>query len=232
MKLLDSIRKDFSTTTTWVLIPVAIAINVIMGEIVVQLKLPIYLDSIGTVLVAAVCGPWAGALTGALSNTLWGLMIDPNALPWWPVALFIGFVAGWCAVGGLFKNWWKVVITGFLVALTAATVSTPIAVYLYGGITASGSSFITAYLLQTGQGVLQAVFSTNFLVEPVDKISTALLAFAIIQGLSARFLARFPRPENVQIEEGATRTQLYTAIGIVILLVLIAAFVLTRILTQ
>src|SRR5262245_14375129 len=103
MKLLDSIRKDFSTTTTWVLIPVAIAINVIMGEIVVQLKLPIYLDSIGTVLVAAICGPWAGALTGTLSNALWGLMIDPNALPWWPVALFIGFVAGWCAVGGLFK---------------------------------------------------------------------------------------------------------------------------------
>jgi energy-coupling factor transport system substrate-specific component len=118
------------------------------------------------------------------------------------------------------------------VALTAATVSTPIAVYIYGGITASGSSFITAYLLQTGQGLIQAVFSTNFLVEPVDKISTAMLAFAIVQGLSARFLSRFPRPENVEIEKGATRTQLFIAIGIVIVLVLIAAFVLTRILTQ
>jgi energy-coupling factor transport system substrate-specific component len=209
---------------------VAIAINVVIGEIVVILKLPIYLDSIGTVLVAAVAGPWAGALTGALSNTIWGLLIDPNALPWWPVALFIGFVAGWCAIGGLFKTWWKVVITGFLVALTAATVSTPISVYLYGGITASGSSFITAYLLQTGQGVLQAVFSTNFLVEPVDKISTALLAFAIVQGLSTRFLARFPRPENVAVDQGTTRNQLYLAVGIVVLLVLIAAFVLTRIL--
>ena len=231
MKLLDSIKKDFNTMT-WVLIPVAIAINVVIGEIVVLLKLPIYLDSIGTVFVAAVAGPWAGALTGALSNTIWGLLIDPNAFPWWPVALFIGFVAGWCAIGGLFKSWWKVVITGFLVALTAATVSTPIGVYLYGGITASGSSFITAYLLQTGQGVLQAVFSTNFLVEPVDKISTALLAFAIVQGLSTRFLARFPRPENVEVDKGTTRNQLYLAVGIVVVLVLIAAFVLTRILTQ
>jgi energy-coupling factor transport system substrate-specific component len=230
MKLVNSIKKDF-TTITWVLMVVAIAINIVMGEIVVQLKLPIYLDSIGTVLVAVVCGPWAGALTGALSNTIWGLLIDPNALPWWPVALFIGFVAGWCAVGGLFKSWWKAVITGFLVALTAAIASTPIAVYLYGGITASGSSFITAYLLQTGQGVVQAVFSTNFLVEPIDKISTALLAFAIIQGLSTRFLARFPRPENVEIEKGAGRTQLYIAIGIVIVLVLIAAFILTSVLS-
>jgi len=230
MKFIDSIKKDFNTMT-WVLIPVAIAINVVVGQIVLVLKLPVYLDSIGTVLVGVLCGPWAGALTGALSNVIWGLAIDPGAFPWWPVAFFIGLVSGFCAKAGLFKNWWKVVITGFLVALTAAIVSTPIGVYLFGGITASGSSFITAYLLQTGQGVVQAVFSTNFLVEPVDKISTALLAFAIIQGLSMRFLARFPRPENVEIEQGATRTQMFIAIGIVILLVLFAAFVLVNILS-
>jgi energy-coupling factor transport system substrate-specific component len=230
MKFIDSIKKDFNTMT-WVLIPVAIAINVVVGQIVLVLKLPVYLDSIGTVLVGVLCGPWAGALTGALSNVIWGLAIDPGAFPWWPVAFFIGLVSGFCAKAGLFKSLWKVILTGFLVALTAAIVSTPIGVYLFGGITASGSSFITAYLLQTGQGVLQAVFSTNFLVEPVDKISTALLAFAIIQGLSMRFLARFPRPENVEIEQGATRTQMFIAIGIVILLVLFAAFVLVNILS-
>lgn len=196
MKLIESIKKDFNTMT-WVLIPVAIAINVVIGQIVVLLRLPVYLDSIGTMLVAAVAGPWAGALTGTLSNIIWGLAMDPNAFPWFPVALFIGFVTGWCAIAGLFKNWWKVVITGFLVALTAAIVSTPIAVYLYGGITASGSSFITAFLLQTGRDLVTSVLSTNFLVEPIDKIATALLAYAVIKGLSGRYLARFPRSENV-----------------------------------
>src|SRR5215207_11745543 len=225
-----NIGSNFNTMT-WVLIPVAIAINIAVGQIVVLLKLPVFLDSIGTVLVAALCGPCAGALTGALSNIIWGVAVDPNALPWWPVAFFIGLVAGFCANAGLFKSWWKVVVTGFLVALTAATVSTPIGVYLFGGITASGSSFITAYLLQTGQGVLQAVFSTNFLVEPVDKITTAMLAFAIVQGLSRRFIARFPRPENVEAEGGTTsQTQLYIAVGVVVLLVLFAAFMLRNVL--
>ena len=231
MKLVDSTKKDFNTMT-WVLIPVAIAINVVIGEIVVQLKLPVYLDSIGTVLVAVLCGPWAGALTGTLSNTIWGLLIDPNALPWWPVALFIGFVAGWCARGGLFKSWWKVAITGFLVALTAALVSTPISVYIYGGITASGSSFLTAYLLQTGQSLLPAVLITNNIVEPFDKISTSLLAFAIIQGLSMRFLARFPRLENVQIEGGITRNQIYIAVGIVIVVIAFYVLVIAKIVSQ
>jgi energy-coupling factor transport system substrate-specific component len=231
VKLINSIKKDFNTMT-WVLIPVAIAINVVMGEIVALLKLPVYLDSIGTVLVAALCGPWAGALTGALSNLIWGLLIDPNALPWWPVAFFIGFVAGWCARAGLFKSWWKVIITGFLVALTAALVSTPIAVYLYGGITASGSSFITAYLLQTGQSLLPAVLITNNVVEPFDKISTCLLAFAIIQGLSTRFLARFPRPENVETEKGVSRSQILIAVCVVIAVIAFYIFVISRLVNQ
>ncbi len=231
MKLIDSIKRDFNTMT-WVLIPVAIAINVVIGEIVTLLKLPVYLDSIGTVLVAVLCGPWAGALTGALANTIWGLLIDPNALPWWPVAFFIGFVAGWCARGGLFKSWWKVVITGFLVALTAALVSTPIAVYVYGDITASGSSFITAYLLQTGQSLLPAVLITNNVVEPFDKISTSLLAFAIIQGLSTRFIARFPRPENVQAEGAMSRTQIYVAVAIVVVIIAVYVLVISRLVSH
>ncbi len=224
--MLESIRKDFNTRT-WVLIPVAIAINVVIGQIVVVLRLPVYLDSIGTVLVAALAGPWAGALTGTFSNIIWGLAIDPNAFPWFPVALFIGFVAGWCAIGGLFRSWWRAVITGFLVALTAAVVSTPIAVYLYGGITASGSSFITAYLLETGQGLVEAVFSTNFLVEPVDKIATAMLSFAIIKGLPKRFLARFPRSENVELGEERRANELVVALVIAVILIAIAATLLT-----
>jgi len=229
MKLINSIKKDFNTMTL-VLIPVAIAINVVIGQIVAVLKLPVYLDSIGTVLVGAICGPWAGALTGTLSNIIWGLAIDPNAFPWFPVALFIGFVSGWCAIIGLFKSWWRVAITGFLVAITAAIVSTPIAVYLYGGITASGSSFITAFLLQTGKDLIPAVLSTNFLVEPVDKISTAMLSFAIVGGLSFRYLSRFPRAENVQIEKGQRRTQIIAAILVAIILIVIYAFILVRLL--
>jgi len=152
-------------------------------------------------------------------------LFNPDSLPWWPVAFFIGLVAGFCANAGLFKNWWKVILSGFLIALTAAITSTPIAVYLYGGITASGSSFITAYLMQTGQGVVSAVLSTSFLVEPVDKIATAMLAFAIVQGLSKRLVARFPRPENAEVEQGSNTTQLVIALVAVVVVVILGFFV-------
>lgn len=218
-------QKDFSTMT-WVLIPVAIAINLTIGQIVLVLKLPVYLDSIGTVLVGVICGPWAGALTGALTNIIAGIILDPGWLPWFPVAAVIGATAGVMANIGYFKNWWKVVVTGFVIAVMATIVGTPISIAIFSGISASGSSLITAFLLETGRGLLEAVLTTNFIAEPVDKIATSLLAFAILDGLSARYLSRFPRGDNAAVEKGQQQTQLIIALVVVVLLILFGIFIL------
>jgi hypothetical protein len=73
--------------------------------------------------------------------------------------------------------------------------------------------------MQTGQSVVSAVLSTGFLVEPVDKISTAMLAFVIVQGLSKRLVARFPRPENAEAETGNSTTQIIIALVVVVIVV-------------
>jgi len=219
------VQKDFSTMT-WVLIPVAIAINLTIGQIVLVLKLPVYLDSIGTVLVGVICGPWAGALTGALANIIAGVILDPGWFPWFPVAAAIGATAGVMANIGFFKNWWKVAVTGFVIAIVATIVGTPINILVYAGISASGSSIITAFLLETGRSVLAAVLTTNFIAEPLDKIATSLLAFAIIDGLSSRYLARFPRGENAAVEKGQQQIQLIIALVVVVLLVLFGIYIL------
>ena len=38
------------------LIPVGIAVNVVGGQIALLLKLPIWLDGIGTILIGGICG--------------------------------------------------------------------------------------------------------------------------------------------------------------------------------
>lgn len=93
--------RDLSTATL-TLIPVAIAINIAVGSIVALLRLPIYLDSIGTVLVGVVAGPWAGALTGLLSNLIWSILPVPGGAG--PVAAFFAPVAG---VIGLMAGFWS-----------------------------------------------------------------------------------------------------------------------------
>lgn len=181
---------------TVALIPIAIGLNIVVGQVVAMLKLPVYLDSIGTVMVAVVCGPWAGAFTGAMSNIIWGLF-EPNALPFFPVAAWIGFISGWCARYGMFNTWWKAVFTGVVIAFTTPFIATPIVVTLFGGIEGSGASLITAILIKSGLKISSAAFYKNMMVEPLDKIPTAITAFIIIKGMSLRFLARFPRWENL-----------------------------------
>ncbi len=99
--------RDLSTSAL-TLMAVAIAINIAVGSIVVALRLPIYLDSIGTVLVGVLAGPWAGALTGLLANLIWSILpvpggAGPTIAFFAPVAGVIGLMAGFWANQGVFR---------------------------------------------------------------------------------------------------------------------------------
>jgi energy-coupling factor transport system substrate-specific component len=87
-----------------VLMALAIAINIAVGQLVTVLKLPIYLDSIGTVLVGALLGPVAGGLTGLLANIIWGLLGNVYATPYAVVAMVIGILAGVFGRRGVFTS--------------------------------------------------------------------------------------------------------------------------------
>ena len=98
--------RDF-TTVTLSLMAVAIAINIAVGSLTALLRLPLYLDSVGTVLVGALAGPWAGALTGLLSNLVWSLLPIPGGAGpatafFAPVAATVGLLAGFWASRGVF----------------------------------------------------------------------------------------------------------------------------------
>lgn len=106
---LDSITKQFDTRTI-VLIPIAIAINIILGQTVsAALKVPVYLDSIGTILVGVLAGPIAGALTGGLANLIWTYVLpapfhSDYAAPFFIVAVEIGLLAGVFGRLGFFRS--------------------------------------------------------------------------------------------------------------------------------
>src|SRR6266511_5265501 len=129
--MLENIKKDF-TTRILVLIPIAIAINIAIGELVVRLKLPLYLDSIGTVLVGALAGPWAGALTGILANLIWSILpvaggAGPTIAFFAPVAGVIGLMAGFWGARGVFRLRADDTRVGSFLALAAGVAGSAIA---------------------------------------------------------------------------------------------------------
>jgi len=100
------VRRQFPTRVI-ALIPIAIAINIALGYTVqTLLKLPIYLDSIGTILVGVLAGPIAGALTGILSNLIWQyapVIGGGTAGPFAVTAGVIGLLAGLWGYLGVYR---------------------------------------------------------------------------------------------------------------------------------
>jgi hypothetical protein len=254
------------------LIPIAIAINISVGYIVqTLLKLPIYLDSIGTILVGVLAGPLAGALTGILSNLIWqyapvigGGTPGPFAITAGVIGLLAGLwgylgvyrprptrgarlylaavvgagviallawriytipsygaapdqggygpgvyseivvigLLGMIVVAG-FTLWRRdaagawVAVAGAITGIVAAIVSAPIAAYVFGGVTGSGTDLIVAALRQGGADVVNATLGQGLISDPIDKTITSFVVYIILTGLSVRYLARFPLGERI-----------------------------------
>ncbi|ARC34963.1 ECF transporter S component (plasmid) [Paracoccus yeei] len=180
------------STRNLVLVAIGIALNLALGQAASFLNLPIFLDSVGTVLAAVLAGPVIGGLTGLLTNLLWGLLQGPTAAFFAPVAMMAGIAAGLLARAGLFRTWWQAAISGAVIAVALAVVAVPIRIYLFGGVTGSGADFAVAYLLKVGESLFGSVLITVIGTNLVDKIVTALLVWGILRGLPTRAVGDWP----------------------------------------
>ena len=179
-------------TSTIAMIPVAIALNIVVGQLVAVLGLPVYLDSIGTVLVSALAGPAAGVVTGILTNVIWGLTLSPIALPFAVVQVVIGVMAGYAARLGMFRRFWLAPLAGAVTGVVAAVISAPISAFIFGGATGGGTGAIVGAFQAMGQSLLAATTLQGLLSDPLDKLITFTVVVAILAALPSRFLQRFP----------------------------------------
>ena len=109
-----SIKEDFSMLAL-LIIPVGVAVNFVGGQLASILKLPMYLDTIGTIFAAMLCGPWVGAVTGGLTNVVTGIA-NPVNFAFIPVNVIAGLVTGFLARKQMFSVWWKWLISMFVMA--------------------------------------------------------------------------------------------------------------------
>lgn len=184
-------RNSAGALMVTLLIPVAIAINMVGGQMTSVLSLPIALDMIGVLLVGALAGTVPAVITAVLTNLLNG-MLDPSWIPYVICSFFIGLTIGLLAKCNMMNRIWKAAISGVLIALVATVTSTFVTVFFFGGISGGGSAMIIAGLLATGQQLVQSVFSVYIVTELVGKLISTFVAYFIIKAISDRTLLKFP----------------------------------------
>lgn len=190
----DALRfKTAFTTTAWVLIPVAIGINLIGRFFTQTLNLPLFLDTIGTTMAAFLAGPWVAAVAGVLTNLVIGLTLEATSIPFGIVNAAIGIVAGVMAAHGFLRSTGKIILT--MLCLTAITIITamPLVVLVFEGVSGSGVDAVTGFFAASGRNMVESVLGQQLLTTPGDKVLTVLLAFALIKGVPQRYRPPFGR---------------------------------------
>ena len=76
-----------------------------------------------------------------------------------------------------------------ITGIVAAIVSAPVVAYLFGGVTGSGSAFLVAFFLKTGQQLMNAVLLSGLAADPIDKTLQVLIAALLFRATPADFIA-------------------------------------------
>jgi len=201
---------------------VAAALNIVGSTINNALKLPTFLDMIGTAVAAIVLGPWWGALVGVITNLGGSFINGPIGIPF-----ALANVAGALVWGYGVRSWGmgsslpKFFLLNILVALAVSAVAAPIVIFVFGGATGHSSDAITAAFAQAGQDLITAVFASNIIVSLADKIIAGFVALSIIAALPANLTAGLQLPPATGM-----RGVLLAAGGIVIGVALVLVFLL------
>ena len=173
------------------LIPLGIGLNLALGALVHALRLPVFLDAVGTISVTLICGWRAGMTVGVLSFLIAGLLINPVLVWFSATQAVIALYTHVLGRGGWFRSMPRTVLTGIGLGIVAGMVSAPVIVLVFGGISGSGQSLITAFFLKTGRQLLESVALAGIASEPLDKTLQCLLAVWLLRGVPDNILKRF-----------------------------------------
>ena len=185
-------------TAVLVLIPAAIGINYLGKTFAGVLKLPLWLDAIGTCIAAILGGPIVGAICGAANNIIYGLTQDPISTIYALTNIAIGIVVGVMAHKGYMKNIKVAFLTALVVGLVAVVVSTPLNIIFWGGTTGNvWGDALYAWCLAQNMPVWIASSLDELVVDLPDKIAVILITFGIVKGLPKNVVAMYQSGNDV-----------------------------------
>ncbi|MGE0353637.1 MAG: hypothetical protein AB7I33_00980 [Gemmatimonadales bacterium] len=180
------------SSRTLALIPVAVAINLAVGRLVNELGLPVYLDTIGTVLATVLAGPLVGITTGLVSQFVAALVSGWVWLAFAPIQVIISLLAWAMALRAGCRTPIRAMGWGALTGLVGGAASALISYLAFKGVTATGVTAVTTLFRGLGLPLSTAVALASVSTDVVDKILTFALAATAVRSLPKRMAARFP----------------------------------------
>ena len=198
--MMNHIFKTKFNAACFVLIPACIGINYLGKLFASVLKLPLWLDSIGTCIGAVLGGPVIGAICGAANNLIYGFTTgDAITLIYALTSLCIGVAVGIMARLGQMKSRKGAVPTACAGGFTAVAVSTPLNILFWGGTTGNvWGDAVFAWSQASAMPVALGSLLDEIVVDVPDKLITLLITYAIVKGLPRKLTSLYDVNEEIE----------------------------------
>ena len=158
-----------------------------------KFRLPMWLDSFGTFLMAYVVGPFCGAIVGVAGNILYGFK-NPVSFAYSITSISIALLVGYLAKYGWMKNLFKTMSLSVMVTGVCVIISCILNVIFYDGMTNNywGDGMIEL-LQHLKQPRFIQIIVGEFYVDFVDKVITlgALFCSIRIYRMIKKYLPNF-----------------------------------------
>ena len=172
-----------SNKYVFILCIAGLAINVLLAQLAKGLKVPLYLDNIGSALAAALGGYLPGIIVGFFTNLVNGIG-DYTTAYYSSLTVLIAIASAWFAERGYysFRKPWRLLVIIAVFAFIGGGIGSVLTWALYGFEFGSGLSAPLAQRILDGgvQNQFLAQFLADMLVDLVDKSITVLTVAVVL----------------------------------------------------
>ena len=163
------------------LIIFCIALNYGGSQITLRWELPLWLDSLGTMLSAYIAGPIVGSMVGVTGNLISAIV--SGDFPYYALtSVTLAVILGICARKKMMETWIGAMAVSVFISLASVAISVPLNIILYDGRTGNiwGNGVIDR-LTEIGSPLIVAEIAGQFYLDFVDKVFCMLLLFVLIK---------------------------------------------------
>ncbi len=201
---------------------VALLIDLFGRYIADKYMFPIWLDSIGTFLIAYYGGPVCGGVVGMTNNVICGIFMQQQTA-FSIIGAFIGAIVGYFAQKRCFETRFRAMTLGMGLALFSTVSATLLKFTIYDGTVQNIWGDQVALLCKnTGFHSAISLFLGQFCVEFLDKLVSVELVYAIIH--LARYFSNEESPNSNQNSKQKLNKK-YKIVGGFIIFAIVGLFV-------
>lgn len=189
-KIEHQLGKLFAVPTLLLCI-VGLVLNMVLAKLIIALGIPLYIDNVGSVLVAALGGPIPGMAVGFLSNLV-NSISNPISMYYAILTVFNALAASYLSQKGYLRSVKGCLLLAVMMMFIGGACGSVMTWMLYGGGIGGIAAPLATRILSFGVPEFWSQFLADMVVDIPDKLITVTPVYLFLHFYPAKLYDVFP----------------------------------------